>query len=374
MAAKRNILNFNVNHSITCIVILKSTLSILLFNIITLNLKGQCSATYTDTINKILHDGKNCVDYPIVKIADQWWMAKNVNGIYYSDGSPLLNGVGVAVSKTDFTSKYYFHSNNDSLNDNVYGKLYTWAAAMNGAPGSKSNPSGIQGVCPVDWHVPADAEWKQLEMNLGMSQGWADAEGYRGTDEGCKLKESGLDHWLDTNTCATNSTGFTGVAAGDVLQGIYYHLGIHAHFWTATEADSADAFSRLLDHVKPFVNRGEDSKPDGFAVRCVGNKTFLHTDSLTAVKKIDAESLVSISPNPANSDLTIRYTLPENSIVKIDLYNSVGLLVKEFSNQYQKQDHYFLRYDVRDLPVGLYLVSFSYRENTCYKRVLIIRE
>ena len=41
---------------------------------------------------------------------------------------------------------------------------------MNGATGSLSNPSEVMGVCPDGWHLPSDAEWKELEMFLGISQ------------------------------------------------------------------------------------------------------------------------------------------------------------------------------------------------------------
>jgi uncharacterized protein (TIGR02145 family) len=44
----------------------------------------------------------------------------------------------------------------------TYGVLYNWTAAMNGAESSDANPSGVQGICPDGWHLPSDAEWKQL--------------------------------------------------------------------------------------------------------------------------------------------------------------------------------------------------------------------
>lgn len=48
--------------------------------------------------------------------------------------------------------------------------------------------------------MPSDDEWKELEMYLGMSQADADSEGWRGTDEGGKLKETGTTHWDIPNT------------------------------------------------------------------------------------------------------------------------------------------------------------------------------
>jgi uncharacterized protein (TIGR02145 family) len=66
---------------------------------------------------------------------------------------------------------------------------------MNGATGSLSNPSEVQGVCPDGWHLPSDAEWKELEMFLGISQDSLDAVGYRGENVGSKLASS-PDGWF----------------------------------------------------------------------------------------------------------------------------------------------------------------------------------
>ena len=110
----------------------------------------------------------------------------------------------------DYTSKYYFWYNDDSAsNAATYGALYTWAAAMNGSASSCSNPSGVQGVCPIGWHIPSDKEWQELEIYLGMSESQADSTGWRGTNEGSKLAgNSGLweDGSLENNAAFGTST------------------------------------------------------------------------------------------------------------------------------------------------------------------------
>src|ERR1051325_11630044 len=85
---------------------------------------------------------------------------------------------------------------------------------MNGASNNDSVPSGVQGICPAGWHLPSDAEWKLLEMNLGMSQAETDTTEWRGTTEGGKLKEAGTFHWSVPNTGATDSSGFGALPGG----------------------------------------------------------------------------------------------------------------------------------------------------------------
>lgn len=66
-----------------------------------------------------------------VKIGDQIWMAENVR---------------ISIPNS-------FAYKNDRDNMRIYGRLYTWDAAMK--------------ACPKGWHLPSDAEWSQLSTALG---------------------------------------------------------------------------------------------------------------------------------------------------------------------------------------------------------------
>lgn len=55
---------------------------------------------------------------------------------------------------------------------------------------------------------------KVFEFYLGMDQTEPDYFGWRGTDQGAQLKDTGTVHWVDLNTGATNASGFTVLAAG----------------------------------------------------------------------------------------------------------------------------------------------------------------
>ena len=70
------------------------------------------------------------------------------------------------------------------------------------------------GVCPSGWHLPSDAEWKQLEIHLEMTSTQANLENWRGTDQGDQLKEMVLIHWNSPNSNANNISGFTALPGG----------------------------------------------------------------------------------------------------------------------------------------------------------------
>jgi uncharacterized protein (TIGR02145 family) len=80
--------------------------------------------------------------------------------------------------------------------------LYSHNEVMNGAEPSNNNPSGVQGICPVGWHVPSVAEWQQLADFLGGA-----------SVAGGELKAvSNL--WDFPNAGANNNTGFSALPGG----------------------------------------------------------------------------------------------------------------------------------------------------------------
>ena len=207
--------------------------------------------------------------YSTVQIGEQIWMAENLATTHYADGTSLVNGTGAGDIENDFTTKYYFNYNDNASNVSTYGRLYTWEAIMKGAGSSSSNPSNIQGVCPTGWHVPSDSEWKELEMFLGISQSEADNTGWRGTNEGGKLKEVGTIYWLSPNTGATNESGFTALPGGHRYHSDFYDLGGGSYWFSATEVTSDNAYTRCLGNDYSSVYRGTVGKDVGYSIRCV---------------------------------------------------------------------------------------------------------
>ena len=198
------------------------------------------------------HDGQA---YSTVQIGNQCWMAQNLNA------GTMINGSNDQTNNNTI-EKYCY--NDDASNCNTYGGLYQWNEAM-----QYVTTAGTQGICPTGWHIPTDDEWKTLEMYLGMSQADADATGYRGTDEGGKLKETGTTHWASPNTGATNSSGFTALPGGyRHTNGSFSALSNLAYFWSSSEVGTA-ALSRFLSHNNARAYRDTHDKDFGFSLRCV---------------------------------------------------------------------------------------------------------
>jgi len=196
--------------------------------------------------------------YQTVTIGSQVWMAENLKVTHYRNGDPIPHVTDSGVW-SGLTSGAYCEYNNDVNNVTTYGRLYNWYAV-----------DDSRNIAPEGWHVPTDEEWKQLEMYLGMSQAQADASGWRGTDEGGKLKATGTTHWSSPNTGATNESGFSALPGGGrYLNGYFDTMGYLASFWSSTESGSYGAWGRHLSFSHSQVYRSDYSKRDGFSVRCV---------------------------------------------------------------------------------------------------------
>ena len=212
--------------------------------------------------------------YRAVHIGRQWWMASNLQSTHYADGTeiPMVesNSAWEALGPGD--SAYCYYNNNTGREAFTYGALYTWSAALNGAEGSNNTPSEIQGVCPDGWHIPSDAEWKELELHLGMPQLEVDTTGPRGLGLGSQLAVN-MDLWADGLLQSSTEFGASGFLAlpggGRRYDGTFGHLGDNANFWSATERDSAKAWGRHIYSIYTTVHRYSNVKSDGFSVRCV---------------------------------------------------------------------------------------------------------
>ena len=187
------------------------------------NTGGGTTGTFTDP-----RDGQT---YQTVEIGTQTWMAENLN--YQTTNSWCYD--------------------DDPANCNIYGRLYNWEAAFN--------------ACPSGWHLPSDEEWKQMEMALGMSQSEADDTGWRGTDEGEKMKST--SGW-NNNGNGTNSSGFSALPGGyrnssDSFDG----LGNFGYWWSSSEISGTHAWTRGLRDGDDQVGREYGRKTHSFDVRCI---------------------------------------------------------------------------------------------------------
>ncbi|HPX75468.1 MAG TPA: fibrobacter succinogenes major paralogous domain-containing protein [Bacteroidales bacterium] len=217
---------------------------------------GEAKSFTTSVISTFI-DSRDNITYLTIKIGDQVWMAENLKY--------LPSVVGPEIGSDSELSYYvysYLGTNVDiakrSAIYTTYGVLYNWEAAKT--------------ACPEGWHLPSDAEWKQLEVCLGMTTNQANGSGPRGTNEGGKLKEGGLAHWISPNEDATNEVDFTARPGGYRSYDKHFkYLQNYGYWWTATEYNYNNSWSRSLSAGDGKSYRNYAYKSSGFSVRCVQN-------------------------------------------------------------------------------------------------------
>ena len=208
---------------------------------------------------KDLRDGKT---YKAVKIGKQTWMAENLN--YETENSWCYND----------SSKYC----------DKYGRLYTWAAAIDSIAlaSDRTNPQNcgngktclfskkLQGSCPSGWHLPSRAEW----LTLFVAVGGKSVAGQK------LMSKSGWEQGI-----GTDDYGFSALSAGErYIDGTYNSESMYTDFWSSTMDSnytrgdtifdvSSNAYAMNLYYGTEDADVKSHGKNIGISIRCVMDDT-----------------------------------------------------------------------------------------------------
>ena len=220
---------------------------------------------YVDPLTVVkgtMTDERDGQTYKTVKIGTQTWMAENLNYAY----------IGVPYNHDGHTSdSISWCFDNKAFNCTKYGRLYTWAAAMDSVGTWSMNGKGcgegltcsptypVRGVCPEGWHLPTQTEWNTLFTAVG---------GQSTVSEMLKSTSG----WSSSGN-GTDSYAFSALPAGcRRYNGYFYREGNYAYFWSSTEG----SFDRYAINIRLHaveleysLSGGSDNKYLGSSVRCV---------------------------------------------------------------------------------------------------------
>ncbi|SHH93982.1 major paralogous domain-containing protein [Fibrobacter sp. UWH9] len=224
-----------------------------------------------------LLDERDYQMYKTVEICDdknencQTWMAQNLNYAY--TGVAFDNG----YYTSDSTSWCY---DDDPSNCATYGRLYTWAAAVDSVAiyknygeecgygkfctrfsASALATAPVRGVCPSGWHLPSNAEWGALYTNVGGAS-------YAGQ----KLKAN-TSLWTSySGVTNDDSFGFSVLPAGYRNdRGSFRYRGYYAYFWSSTEYEynGYNAWYQYFNYNGDYTYQNDCDKGYAFSVRCL---------------------------------------------------------------------------------------------------------
>ena len=234
---------------------------------------ANCKGVDFDS-NKQVCDGRDKKVYKIATIGNQVWMAENMNLDY----------------KLGEDSYGTFCYDDDSDNCSKYGRLYTWAAAMDSAglysetgKGCGYNVDGyadgvetcvkshpVRGVCPAGWHIPTIVEWETLLTKVGSGLALKSKTGWK--DAAAGKSGSGTDEYGFGALPAGFRFGPDDVSEEDIQNGESPYDGIlkSVDFWSSTEDDETSASTISIYNDKEYIDINVGFyKNYAFAVRCV---------------------------------------------------------------------------------------------------------
>ena len=221
-----------------------------------------CKTDSTDTCEYgSVTDDRDGQTYKTVKIADQWWMAQNLN---------------LETENSYCTA--------DSICAKV-GRFYTWGAAMDSAGKWSEGGKGcgddntcmpsypVRGVCPSGWHVPSRDEW--INLRAAIIEYGPDAKALKSTDGwigGWVNLGGGVVAYdsLGVNGKGTDSFGFTALPAGYWDGSAFRDDGLATYFWSSSEKEyEKTVHARYLTVVMNNSMMEGLSKSKGLSLRCV---------------------------------------------------------------------------------------------------------
>lgn len=78
-------------------------------------------------------------------------------------------------------------------------------------------------------------------------------------------------------------------------------------------------------------------------------------------------------PNPFNPETTIRYSIPEDGPVQIELYDMTGRLVTTLVNEYHQAGQHETRLNAANLASGVYIYRMITIEGSFTRKMTLIK-
>jgi uncharacterized protein (TIGR02145 family) len=165
--------------------------------------------------------------YPMAKIGEQVWLAKNLNATPGAGKSWCYGGMAGYCER--------------------YGRLYDFEAASS--------------ACPAGWRLPTQDDWNLLLDFVNDATGEDMAGKY--------LKASDL--W--SNDVGLDRFGFAALPGGFRQErGEFTALQERGYWWSESK-DTENAYYRSLTGTSDLLSSGYEGKGRGFSVRCVNSLT-----------------------------------------------------------------------------------------------------
>lgn len=183
-------------------------------------------------------DERDGQEYKTIEIGEQEWTAENMN---YDTGG----------------GSYCY--DDDESNCAIYGKLYTWEAALN--------------VCPEGWKLPSQSDWEDLQKYISEN-GYEDATGVALKSISGWQASSSKGLWAPFN--GSDEFGFNALASGDYTGGVYGSQSRSTAYWSNTTLTKDGNEYTYVWHLRfsnlnIYSSTAQPAWGRRYSVRCIKN-------------------------------------------------------------------------------------------------------
>ena len=206
-----------------------------------------------------------------VLIGNQVWATSDAKNSTYRDGTTIPQITDMNTWNQSTTGAWCYYEN-----DNTKWKLYNWYAVAGIHDNDPNTPN--KKFAPEGWRVATDSDWTVLE-NFLINNGY----NYDGSTSERKFAKaiSANNTWVECGNCedgapgqdvtANNSTGFSAVPTGYIVNDNFQNGSERAEWWTSTENEEElnKAWKRGINRSSKGFDITTPFKTIGKAVRII---------------------------------------------------------------------------------------------------------
>jgi hypothetical protein len=168
---------------------------------------------------------------------------------------------------------------------------------------------------------------------------------------------------LNAPTAALAWDGSSLYAAGYFTQSL---SGVTANFlakwdgnnWSSlSNGAGSDVYGLAVDNAGVYIG-GSFNHVNGTKLNSY-RFGILHFGSAGVNELSDKNATVQNFPNPFATETTITYSLAHDGLVKIEIYNLLGLKVRTVADEFKSAGDYEVTADMKDFPCGTYFCKFT---------------
>jgi ligand-binding sensor domain-containing protein len=187
-------------------------------------------------------------------------------------------------------------------------------------------------------------------------------------------KDSGItwNNLVNNGLYASDVRSFGTDLAGNIYAGTY-GAGIYVSH------DSGNNWINLNEGLTHKTVNSFVTNSDGFIFAgTIGGGVYKSIEAITSVStdnifSIDTYSLSQNYPNPFNPETSIKYSLPLDGNVKIEVFDILGKHIKTLVDDYKQSGVYEIKFNGASLSSGIYFYSLSAGGLSLTKKFVVIK-